>query len=288
MNMSHNPPGLLSHGSDARRLLNDAARDARIVVFCGIPGVGKSFLLREQVRVATAAGRQVSLLQWDVSRQAFETPEILRRYPEVGGSTHVIIRRAVGLWSREALCHWIATHPDPRHLLLIEAPLVGGRLTELAQRLDDGAEALLSRSDVRFYIPTPTVEVRRAIEAARRAEMAANRHARDAANAIPTLVDELWQMVADTARQLRIDRPDSLSIYSPDAYFAVYKAVLRHRAVTKVMIDEIVSIHESPHDFDESLEELAPPAAQVPGLIAEAEREGEEPLAARAVLWYDT
>jgi len=286
--MNRNSSSLLRSGSDAWRLLNDAARDARIVVFCGIPGVGKSFLLGEQIRVAAAAGRSVSLLQWDVSRQAFETPEVLQRYPEIGGSTHVMIRRAVGLWSREALCNWIAAHPDPRHLLLVEAPLVGGRLTELAQRLDDGAEALLSRSQARFYIPTPTVEVRRAIEAARRAEMATNRHARDAANASPTLVDELWQMVADTARQLRIECSDSLSGYSPDAYFAVYRAVLRHRVVTRVMIDAIVSTHGSPHDFAESVEELAPRAAQVPGLIAQAEREGHESVAARAALWYDT
>jgi hypothetical protein len=288
--VSHPPPSLLSHGSGAWRLLNDAARDARIVVFCGIPGVGKSLLLCEQIHIAMAAGRKVSLLQWDVSRQAFETPDILRRYPEVGGSTHVIIRRAVGLWAREALCNWIEAHPEPPHMLLVEAPLIGGRLSELAHRLDDDAEALLSRSDVQFYIPTPTVEVRRTIEAARRAEMATNRHARDAANAIPTLVDELWQMVAATARKLRIECADSLSVYSPDAYFAVYQAVLRHRVGTKVLIDEVVPIHGSPHEFDflEPIEELAPPEAQVPSLIAQAEREGHEAVASRAALWYDT
>jgi hypothetical protein len=286
--MSPIPHSLLSPASDAWRLLNDAARDARMVVFCGVPGVGKSFLLREQVRIAAAAGRKVSLLQWDVSRQVFEVPDVLRRYPEVGGSTHAMIRRAVGLWSREAVSDWMATHPDPRYLLVMEAPLVGGRLAELARRVDDRAEALLSRPDVRFYIPTPTAEVRRAIEAARRAETTSNRHARDAANAVPAVVDELWQMVADTARKMRIEFAGALSSYSPEAYFAVYRAVLRHRNVSKVMIDEIVCAGGSPHDRDEPLEELAPTAALVPDLIARAEREGDEWVAARALLWYET
>lgn len=286
--MSGSTRSLLSETSDAWRLLSAAASAARMVVFCGIPGVGKSLLLREQARIAIAAGRKVSLLQWDVSRQAFEIPDILRRYPEVGGSTHVMIRRAVGLWSRSALADWIHTHPSPQHLLLIEAPLVGGRLAELAHRSDDSAETLLSRSDVRFYIPTPTVEVRLAIEAARRTETLTHRHARDAASAIPTLVDELWDMIAQTARQLRIGSAESVSRYSPEAYFAVYRTVLRHRAATKVMIEEVVSVDGSPHELDEPLEELSPNPTQVADLIARAEQEGTESVAARAALWYDT
>jgi hypothetical protein len=286
--MSGSTRSLLNEGSDAWRLLKVAARDARVVVFCGIPGVGKSLLLREQARVAVAAGRKVSLLQWDVSRQAFEIPDVLRRYPEVAGATHVMIRRAVGLWSRNALVDWIRAHPDPEHLLLIEAPLVGGRLAELAHRADDSAETLLSAADVRFYIPTPTVEVRLAIEAARRAETTTQRHARDATNAIPTLVDELWEMVAQTALRLQLGSAESLSRYSPESYFAVYQRVLRHRTVSKVMVAEVVSAADSPHDFDVPLEELIPSAAQVAALLARAEHEGDESVAARAALWYDT
>jgi hypothetical protein len=286
--MSASTGSLLNEASEAGRLLQAAARAGRIVVFCGIPGVGKSLLLREQARVASAAGRKVSLLQWDVSRQAFEIPNVLRRYPEVAGSTHVMIRRAVGLWARAALVDWIDTHPAPEHLLLIEAPLVGGRLAELAHRSDDGAETLLSGADVRFYIPTPTVAVRFAIEAARRAETAAHRHVRDAANAIPTLVDELWEMVAQTALRLQIGSAESLSRYSPEAYFAVYRRVLRHRTVTKLPVEEVVSAGGSPHDLAVPLEELIPGAAQVAALLARAEHEGDESVAARAALWYDT
>jgi hypothetical protein len=286
--MSGSTGSLLNEASGAGRLLEEAAGAGRIVVFCGIPGVGKSLLLREQARIASAAGRKVSLLQWDVSRQAFEIPNVLRRYPEVAGSTHVMIRRAVGLWARAALADWIEAHPDPEHLLLVEAPLVGGRLAELAHRSDDNAEALLSAADTRFYIPAPTVEVRLAIEEARRAESAAHRHARDAASAIPTLVDELWEMVAQTARRLQIGSAESLSRYSPEAYFSVYRRVLRHRTVTKLTIEEVVRADGSPHELAVPVEELVPSAAQVAALIARAEHEGEESVAARAALWYDT
>jgi hypothetical protein len=284
--MTGKPDTLLSQGSAACRLLSDAASTARIVVFCGIPGVGKSFLLREQLRLAQAAGRRVSLLQWDVSRQAFETPAILGRYPEVQGSTHVMIRRAVGIWSRDAIVQWSDTHSGPEHLLLIEAPLVGGRMSELAHRAEDRAETLLRRPDVRFYVPTPTRDVRLAIEAARHAESASHRHARDAANAVPTLVDELWQMVAQTAERLRIDLAHSRSAYSPEVYFALYRAVLRHRPVTEVPVEEIVPGAGSPHAFDESLEELAP--VDVASLIARAESEGDEFVEERAARWYET
>jgi hypothetical protein len=286
--MRAKPNTLLSEGSAAWRLLAAAARTARIVVFCGIPGVGKSFLLREQLRLALAAGRRVSLLQWDVSRQAFETPAILGRYPELQGSTHAMIRRAVGIWLRDAIVQWSDTHSDPAHLLLIEAPLAGGRMSELAYRMEDRAESLLSGRDAHFYVPTPTREVRLAIEAARRAEMLSHRHARDAANAVPALVDELWQMVAQTAERLNIPIAEPLSIYSPEAYFAVYRTVLRHRPVTEVPVEEIVSGAGSPHALDKSAEELVPAAVDVAALIARAESEGDESVAARAARWYET
>lgn len=286
--MRDEPNTLLSEGSAAWRLLAAAARTARIVVFCGIPGVGKSFLLREQLRLALAAGRHVSLLQWDVSRQAFETPAILTRYPELGGATHVMIRRAVGIWSRDAIVQWSDAHSDPAHLLLIEAPLVGGRMSELAHRVEDRAESLLSGRDAHFYVPTPTREVRLAIEAARRAEILSHRHARDAANAVPALVDELWQMVAQTAERLHIRVAEPLSSYSPEAYFAVYRAVLRHRPVMEVPVEEIVSGAGSPHTLDRSVDELVPVSIDVAALIARAEAEGAESVAARASRWYET
>jgi hypothetical protein len=258
-----------------------------VAVFCGIPGVGKSLLLREQLKLARAAGRRVTRLQWDVCRQSFERPEILARYPEVGGSTHVVIRRAVGLWARPAIAAWAAEHPSPSDLLLIEAPLVGGRLAELARCVDDPAEGLLASNATRFLVPTPTRAVREAIEQARRAEMSSHRHVRDAANAIPELVDELWRLVSATGVALGVCRDGSRE-YSPDVYFAVYRRVLAHRRVEEVPIAEVISDAGSPHDAGTEACELFPSPVQAATLIEMAAAEDELLLAAQADRWYET
>jgi hypothetical protein len=267
-------------------LLAAAAADARIVAFCGIPGVGKSLLLREQLTLAHAAGRRVTRLQWDVARQAFEIPEILSRYPEIDGSTHVTIRRAVGLWVRDAIADWNERRPGLNELLLIEAPLVAGRMTELASPLADRAEPLLTAATTQFFVPTPTRGVRRAIERARRAEMLDPRHARDAANAPPELVDALWQEVARAAARLRLADSSPGAGYSPGLYYAVYASLLRHRRVTSLPIERVLANAASPHAVSVTSEELAPRAEQVPALIAQAEAEGLKAIANRVEHWY--
>jgi hypothetical protein len=266
--------------------LETAAAEARIVAFCGIPGVGKSLLLREQLAVALAAGRSVTRLQWDVARQAFEIPRILARYPEIDGSTHLVIRRAVGLWVREAIADWNERRPGANELLLIEAPLVGGRLSELAWPFADRAESLLKAASTQFFVPTPTREVRSAIERARRAEMIDPRHARDAANAPPDLVDALWLEVAAAAQALHLTAAGPATGYSPDLYYAVYRAVLRHRPVACLPIEHVLANPGSPHAVRGATEELAPRAEETPSLIARAESEGMESIANRAAQWY--
>jgi hypothetical protein len=268
------------------RLLESAAAAARIVVFCGIPGVGKSLLLREQLRLAAELGRRVTRLQWDVARQAFETPEILARYPEIDGSTHPLLRRAVGLWVRDAIADWSERRPAAHELLLIEAPLVGARMIELAAVLADRAEPLLAHRDAQFLVPTPTRAVRRAIEAARRAETRAPRHERDAANAPPQLVDALWQQVALAAERLQLPTAEAAADYAPDRYYAVYRSVLRHRHVSRLPIEQVLENVGSPHATSAPSEELAPSADQAPALLAAAEAEGARAAAARAQEWY--
>jgi hypothetical protein len=277
---------VLAQSGVALRLLESAARHARIVVFCGIPGVGKSLFLREQHSLALLAGRRVHRLEWDVARQAFEQSTILSRYPEIDGSTHVMIRRAIGIWSRAAIQRWSECHAGQRDMLLIEAPLVGARLIEIAQVIDDGAEPLLSAQETQFFVPTPTRQVRLAIEAARRAESTANRHLRDAANASPRVVDELWRNVAVTAERLGLVSPDVTSSYSPTTYYAVYEAVLRHRHASQIPIETIIEDPGSPHVMGSPIEELVPLPTEALELLARAEAEGAEPIAERATRWY--
>jgi len=282
------PLGTLGGLAAARSQLEEAAAQARIVVFCGIPGVGKSLLLREQHGLALQSDRRVSRLQWDISRQAFEIPSVLARYPEVDGSTHVAIRHAAGLWVRAAIERWVRSHPDGKDMLLVEAPLVGGRFSELARVTADAAEPLLKATHTRFFVPTPSREVRLAIEAARRAETQHNRHARDRANASPQLVDALWREVADTAARLRLGSDAAVSTYSPDLYFSLYQAVLRHRRVSRLAIDCIVADQGSPHVLNAATEELAPTAEEVQQSLAITELQAPASVAEKTARWYET
>src|SRR4051812_26851378 len=156
---------ILSPDSELYRRLRVAATERRCVFFAGLPGVGKSLLLQQTSLIAQEVGRRVHLLQWDVARGPFETPELLGRYPETDGVTHAVIRKAVGVWARGAVAAWEQAQPDHEDILIGEVPLIGNRLIELVQRQTDEVEGLLAGEGALFLIPVPSREVRVAIEA---------------------------------------------------------------------------------------------------------------------------
>jgi hypothetical protein len=281
---------LFSSGGRAHTLLTATAGQARCAVICGVPGMGKSLLLREQASIAAGLGRTVHRLQWDVARQPFDCPGILARYPQIEGSTHPVIRRAAGLWVRRALARWWQAHPDPAHLLLIEAPLVGGRFSELARQEGDAAEVCLSAPATVFLVPVPSREVRAAIEAARLRDSAAPPHARDAASAIPQLVDALWQEVVAAARALALPGAAGCHGYSPELYAALHRELLRHRHVQEVPVTEVLTSPPSPnggaHAGPHAGLELLPAQAEVSALIAQAEAAGPEAAVRACESWY--
>src|SRR5690606_34173438 len=100
---------------------------------------------------------------------------------------------------------WDQAHPDRQDILIGEVPLIGNRLIELVQRRSDAVEGLLAGEDTLFLIPVPSREVRRTIEAARAREMADPAHERERANALPSLVQGLWEEVARLARVLGVE-----------------------------------------------------------------------------------
>jgi hypothetical protein len=277
---------VFSPGSTTYQALRATAAQARCAVICGVPGMGKSLLLRDQALIAHGQGRAIHRLQWDVARQPFERADILARYPEVHGSTHPVIRRAAGLWVRRAVARWFETHEGGEHLLLIEAPLVGARFIELAQVWNDDAETHLAGATTRFLVPVPSREVRAAVEAARRAESAAPRHALDTASAIPVVVDALWQEVVDAARALALPEAGEDQAYSPALYEALYRHVLRHRHVLEVPVTEVLAAPGSPHSHALASAELAPPASEVSALIDEAEAAGVMEVVRASERWY--
>lgn len=275
-----------SAGTIPHQVLCATAQDARIAVICGLPAMGKSLLLCELAVIAGQRGRVVHCLQWDITLQSFNQAQIAAAYPEIAGITHPVVRCAAGLWVRRAVSDWWSRHSDPRHLLVIEAPLVGRRFSELALVARDSAEATLGSDVASFLVPTPTTEVRAAIHAARIASTAAPRHLLDEKNARPTVVDALWREIAAVADDLGIARHADSS-YSPEIYFGVYARLLQCRRVVRVPVQQIVDELTSPYVHQASTVEIAPTAHEAVRLVRAIEALGTEEAVRSARQWYE-
>jgi hypothetical protein len=278
-------------GADAR-LAEQLARlaDRRMVFVAGLPGTGKSLLLHQLVHIAARAGRHVHLLQWDVARPGFEASHAGRRYPQVNGVTHAVIRRATGLWARAALAIWDERHPAPEHLLVGETPFVGNRFVELARRLDDRVEALLTAPSCRFVIVVPSPEVRRFIEAERELRSASPRHPREREDASPRVLRDLWRDLVFIEAPGRV-AGDAPVPYDPILYTRVYERVLRHRPREVVAQDVIMPTRTmSVYDFSVQTRDLVPTAPEADAFVREVERGYPDltVLEAEMARWWET
>ena len=278
---------LLPRDSEIFQALYQAALEQRCVLLAGLPGVGKSLLLQQLLLMAEELGRVAHLLQWDVARGAFETPQILGRYPEVEGVTHAAIRRAVGLWARGRVGRWDRENGESRHLLIGETPLIGNRLIELARRQDDGVEALLAGSETLFLIPVPSPRVRQVIEASRVREMASPRHERELANAPPHLVRAHWEEIPLLARRLGLSGPTSGGGYDPELYGAVYRRLLRHRRAAILPVREVLPIRASAYELGAVAPELIPTPEEVAESMARVEAYAPGQLEREIERWFE-
>jgi hypothetical protein len=277
---------ILPAGSIAHRMLSGAVRNCKAVVFTGLPGVGKTLMLQQMALLSHAAGRPLHLLQWDIARQAFETPGILARYPEVEGTTHAAIRSAAGLWVRGAVANWAAAHAGDDALLLCEAPFVGNRLIELARCEADAAEPFLAARTTLFIIPAPTLAVRRAIEAMRARELEQPRHARETANAPPKVLALLMQDLRAAGAALGVRGARSADGYDPEVYTAVYLRLLEHRHSRSLEIDEYWPVVSSPYELDMGAADLQPSPAEVAEALARVEALDAVELEQAVRQWY--
>jgi len=275
----------LAPGSELFAVLRDATTFSRCVFVAGLPGAGKSLLVQQAALIAGEVGRSVHLLQWDVARLAFDTPEILARYPEIDGVTHAAIRIAVGRWARTAVLRWHRAHPDPEHLLIGETPLAGERLMELARPRNDALEPLLAGDATLFLIPVPSREVRRAIETARGREIAAPSHARDMASAPSHLVQRHWDELEAVADELGIART-APGTYDPELYASVYRALLRHRRALVVPIARVLPVEGTVHEVPPGAREIVPSAAEVDSAIASQLTRSDDDVAREAADWF--
>jgi hypothetical protein len=281
------PELILPRESNLYEALSAAAHDRRCAFFAGLPGVGKSLLIQQTALIAAEMGRRVHLLQWDVARSAFETPEILARYPEVDGVTHAALRKAAGLWVRPAVLAWDRANADPAHLLIGEAPLVGNRLSELTQKQSDDVEALLRGDRSLFMVPAPSVKLKRAIEQARQREMDAPLHERERANASLGVIQSLWAELTEVAQHLGAVRAASADAYDRDQYVGVYERLLRHRPIRVLDITERFSVRDSPHAHDAVAGELVPTSADVAAAMARVEALPSGELERQVAHWYE-
>jgi hypothetical protein len=261
-------------GAD-RRLAGQmrALAERRMVFFAGLPGTGKSLLVHQLAHLAAEVGRTAHLLQWDVARPVFEAAPAGQRYPLADGVTHPVIRKAAGLWVRDALVGWDARHRDPRHLLIGETPFVGNRFVELARRLDDRAEAVLAADSCRFALAIPSRDVRRFLEAERERRAAAPLHPREREDAPPQVLHDLWRHLTDAAERLEVVTPGA----SPEAYDAVtyrrvYERLLRHRNTDVLALDVVLpTARLSVYDFAVPAVDLAPTEKEAEAFIREVE-----------------
>lgn len=257
--------------------LSELARNARFVFFAGLPGTGKSLLIHQLAHLAHAQGRMLTLLQWDVVRPAFEASEAGRRYPQVNGVTHGIVRIAVGRWARGALARWNARNSGQAHLLIGETPLVGHRLIELARPAADQAEALLASESAQFIVPVPSREVRQHLESERERRIREPQHERESEDAPPHVMRELWQQLAATARALGIANPadvDGKTPYDPQVYRDFYLRILNKRHAQALEQDEILPAGAlSAYDFVVPCAELVPAADEAAAAIQAVERD---------------
>jgi hypothetical protein len=266
------------------------ARDARLVFFAGLPGTGKSLLIRELAHLAHAQGRRIHLLQWDVARPPFEASEAGRRYPLDDGVTHGVIRLAVGRWARAAVARWHASHPGSQDLLIGETPFIGHRLIELARRVPDEAEPLLSDAATRFVIPVPSRVLRAHLEAERERRAREPQHPREREDAPPQVLQALWRELLGAAAALGLyDAAAGVAPYDPAIYRRVYERLLVRRHVEALGLHAILPAGAvSVYDFRIPTADLIPSEHEASRFVREVEARLADPGAvARAIeAWY--
>lgn len=266
--------------------------ERRMVFFAGLPGTGKSLLIHQLAHLADASGRSVHLLQWDVARPVFEASRAAARYPMERGVTHALIRKALGAWARRAVVAWQQQYPEPRHLLIGEAPLVGHRFIDLARRIHDPAEPLLAASSCRFVIPVPSRKVRRFLELERERRISRPQHDREREDAAPHVLRELWGHVVEAAQMLGVDavrQPARQVPFDPALYERVYRRLLTHRHVQSLAVEALLPTSDlTVYTFALPAHDFVPTPEEAAGFIAAVERESPDlnALQEEIARWY--
>ncbi|WP_170738393.1 hypothetical protein [Ruegeria sp. HKCCC2117] len=259
-----------------------------MVFFTGLPASGKSFLLRQQISISVSLGRRVHIMRWDTGLAAFQTEDLLARYPDVSDGTHPLIRKAAGLWGRRALARWLAENTDPTDLIVGEVPIIGNRFSEFIQTQPDQIEPALASEETTFMYPVPTKGLRANLEAIRRSTFANPRHPDEARDAPPSTMELAWRQTCAKAAELGlVSEVDIHFPYEEAIYVRFFEHLLQHRNVVRIAVDTIFSDAGSAHDLNANVLELCASSDEVKYAIAEVETTFTAEAAAREVEnWY--
>ena len=233
---------IIPQSSPIFQSLEKAASTAKVVVFSGLPGVGKSLYINQFQQLAKASFKAVTVIQWDIARKSFETAEIAARYPMGPGIVHNGVKLSVGNWLMDTLKKWLKDNQSSNSILLIEAPLVGHRFIELAKHQEDAAlEEVLKSSAFQVIVPIPSKEVRAKIETDRKAQISED--AKTWVGAKPSVMLMLWKMICGIANEMGQNiSMDGQPPYDPAVYEFVFKKILQHRHFIPLHVEEIFSL----------------------------------------------
>ncbi|MDA8693542.1 hypothetical protein N9L92_05705 [Saprospiraceae bacterium] len=222
--------------------------DAKIVIFSGLPGVGKSLYINAFKAIAEDADKEIDMIQWDVARKAFETDYISSHCPMGDGTVHNGLKLIAGLWLMDVVKEWINFNKNSKSILLIEAPLVGNRFIELMhEQLDDDLESYLSSELCQVVVPIPSKKVRSAIEAERQRQVSED--AKVWSGAKPSVMLMLWKDTCVIANEFGKEIYVSAQPpYDPEIYNYVYSKILKHRNFVPLHIDEIFEVPNMEED----------------------------------------
>jgi hypothetical protein len=252
----------------------DTLANCRLIFFAGLPGAGKSLFVRQQAVLAARAGKRVHFLRWDAVRPAFETDAVLQRYPDTDGVTHPVIRKAAGLWARQAIARWQADFPGPDHVLIGELPISGNRLAELVHIHDDDVERLLAGDLTRFLVPVPTTEVRRVLEAKRQDTSTRPQHPDEARDAPMNILRQVWADTCSKAAALGLvdgDDATAANEYDPVTYQRFFQHLLQHRNCRILDVDTVYTAVGSSHELDVPTDELVPSVDEISEVLGSLE-----------------
>ena len=166
---------------------------------------------------------------------------------------------------------WHETHPAPHQLLIGELPLIGNRLIELVEPIDDAVERLLNDEQTLFVVPVPSWEVREVIEKTRKRTLADPQNEQEKLDAPPNVLQAMWQEVNGLARQIGLTKASPQTPYNPYIYGGVFEALLQHRPTKLLLIDEVLRPSRSVYELDVLAGILQPSAKEASATMSHVE-----------------